>query len=103
MFYIKKRTKLQVLAPSLKSGKKFCSMCFLLRFCIVLYYEALYCRSDWTAIVRIGIPRELFKIRTQPWLSERSLTCDPYISPQETHLFIARRRNSITSVLVFIS
>ena len=26
---------------------------------------------------RIGIPRELSKIRTQPWLSEGSLTCDP--------------------------
>ena len=25
---------------------------------------------------RIGIPRELFEIRTQPWLSEGSLTCD---------------------------
>ena len=27
---------------------------------------------------RIGIPRELSEIRTQPWLSEESLTCDPY-------------------------
>ena len=26
---------------------------------------------------RIGIPRELSEIRTQPWLSEGSLTCDP--------------------------
>ena len=26
---------------------------------------------------RIGIPRELFEIRTQPWLTEGSLTCDP--------------------------
>ena len=26
---------------------------------------------------RIGIPRELSEIRTQPWLSEVSLTCDP--------------------------
>ena len=26
----------------------------------------------------IGIPRELSEIRTQPWLSEGSLTCDPY-------------------------
>ena len=25
---------------------------------------------------RIGIPRELSEIRTQPWLSEGSLTCD---------------------------
>ena len=27
---------------------------------------------------RIGIPRELSEICTQPWLSEGSLTCDPY-------------------------
>ena len=27
---------------------------------------------------RIGIPRELSEIRTQSWLSEGSLTCDPY-------------------------
>ena len=27
---------------------------------------------------RKGIPRELFEIRTLPWLSEGSLTCDPY-------------------------
>ena len=26
---------------------------------------------------RIGIPWELSEIRTQPWLSEGSLTCDP--------------------------
>ena len=26
---------------------------------------------------RIGIPRELSEIRTQRWLSEGSLTCDP--------------------------
>ena len=51
---------------------------------------------------RIGIPRELSEIRTQPWLSEGSLTCDPSLS-QGTHLLIARRRNSINSVLVTIS
>ena len=27
---------------------------------------------------RIGIPWELSEIHTQPWLSEGSLTCDPY-------------------------
>ena len=26
---------------------------------------------------RIGIPRELSEIRTQPWLSEGSVTCNP--------------------------
>ena len=46
---------------------------------------------------RIGIPRELFEIHTEHWLSEG------FFSPQETHLLIARRRNSITSVLVTIS
>ena len=33
---------------------------------------------------RIGIPRELFEIHTQHWLSEG------FFSPQETHLLIAR-------------
>ena len=50
---------------------------------------------------RIGIPHESSEIRTQPCLSEgfnlRSM------SPQGTHLLIAHRRNSITSVLVIIS
>ena len=50
---------------------------------------------------RIGIPRELSEIRTQPWLSEESNLRS--ISPQGTHLLIARRRNSITSVLVSTS
>ena len=27
---------------------------------------------------RIGIPWKLSEIFTQPWLSEESLTCDPY-------------------------
>ena len=51
---------------------------------------------------RIGIPRELSGIRTQPWLSEVSLTCDPY--HHRGPIFkIARRRNSIASVLASIS
>ena len=41
---------------------------------------------------RIGIPWELSEIRTQPWLSEESLTCDPY-----------HHRGPITSVLISIS
>ena len=51
-------------------------------YCIVLYCIVLYCimrpytegRLDR---YRIGIPWELSEIRTQPWLSEGSLTCDP--------------------------
>ena len=27
---------------------------------------------------RIGIPRKLSEIRSQPWLNEESLTCDLY-------------------------
>ena len=50
---------------------------------------------------RIGIPRELSEIRTQPWLIEGSNLRS--ISPQGTHLLIARRRNSITTVLTSIS
>ena len=47
-------------------------------YCIVLYCimsSILTARLDR---YRIGIPRELSEIRTQPWLSEGSLTCDPY-------------------------
>ena len=51
---------------------------------------------------RIGIPWELAEIRTQPWLSEGSLTCDLYHHRGPIFL-IARRRNSITSVLASIS
>ena len=51
---------------------------------------------------RIGIPRELSEICTQPWLSEGSLTCDPYYHRGPIFL-IASRRNSITSVLASIS
>ena len=38
---------------------------------------------------RIGIPRELSEIRTQPWLSEGSLINLRSLSPQGTHLLIA--------------
>ena len=34
-------------------------------------------RLDRYRIIRICIPRELSEVRTQPWLSEGSLTCDP--------------------------
>ena len=42
---------------------------------IVLYYEA-YTEGRLDRY-RIGIPRELSEIRTQPWMREGSLTCDP--------------------------
>ena len=54
-------------------------------------------------LYRIVIPRELSQIRTQPWLSEGSLTCNPCHHRACTHLLIARRRNSITSALISIS
>ena len=52
-------------------------------YCIVLYCIVLYCmlrpytegRLDR---YRIGIPRELSEIRTQTWLIDGSLTCNPY-------------------------
>ena len=51
-------------------------------YCIVLYCIVLYCimrpyTEGQLDRYRIGIPRELSEIRTQPWLSEGSLTCDP--------------------------
>ena len=50
------------------------SYCIVL-YCIVLWDPILMARLDR---YRIGIPRELSEIRTQPWLSEGSLTCVPY-------------------------
>ena len=61
-------------------------------YCIVLYYEALYWRPIRPLSYRHSYGES--EIRTQPWLSEGSLTCD---------LLIAHRRNSITSVLVTTS
>ena len=76
-------------------------------YCIVLYCIVLYCimrpypegRLDRS---RIGIPRELSEIRTQPWLGEGSFNLRS-MSLKGTYLLIARRRNSITRVLVTIS
>ena len=73
---------------------------------IVLYCIVLYCimrpyiegRLDR---YRIGIPHEFSEIRTQPWLSEGSLTAIHLA--QGTYLLIALRCNSITSVLVTVS
>ena len=64
------------------SYASFASQAATRKYCIVLYCIVLYCimrpytdgRLDR---YRIGIPRELTEIRTQPWLSEGSLTCDP--------------------------
>ena len=47
-------------------------------YCIVLYYEALYLRPIRPLSYRHS-SRES-EIRTQPWLSVGSLTCDPYCS-----------------------
>ena len=46
-------------------------------YCIVLYCIMRPCTDGRLDRYRIGIPRELSEIRTQPWLSEGSLTCDP--------------------------
>ena len=49
-------------------------------YCIVLYCIVLYCiMRPYTEgrLDRYSIPRELSEIRTQPWLSEGSLICDP--------------------------
>ena len=64
----------------------------ILRNCIVLYRIMKPYTEGQLDRYRIGIPR----------LSEGSLTCH-HMSPQGTHHLIARRRNSITSVLVTIS
>ena len=46
-------------------------------YTIVLYCIMRPCTDGRLDRYRIGIPRELSEIRTQPWLSEGSLTCDP--------------------------
>ena len=60
--------------------------------CIALHYTALHCTAlhcialycimrPYTEIrldrYRIGVPWGLSEIRTKPWLSDGSLTCDP--------------------------
>ena len=48
------------------------------RYCIVLLYCIMRPYTDGRLDrYCIGIPRELSEIRTQPWLSEGSLTCNP--------------------------
>ena len=89
----------------------YCNLLYcIVLYCIVLYCIVLYCIVLYCIVLfcivrpyaegrldryRIGIPRELSEIRTQPWLCDGSLTCDP----QGIHLLIARRRNSITVCL----
>ena len=46
-------------------------------YCIVLYCIMMPYTEGRLDRYHIGIPRELSEIRTQPWLSEGSLTCDP--------------------------
>ena len=46
-------------------------------YCIVLYCIMRPYTEGRLGRYRIAIPRELSEIRTQPWLSEGSLTCDP--------------------------
>ena len=45
---------------------------------IVLYYEALYQRPIRPLSYMYRHSSGESEIRTQPWLSEGSLTCDPY-------------------------
>ena len=51
----------------------------LILYCIVLYCILRPYTDGRLDRYRIGIPRELSEIRTQPWLSEESLTCDPVL------------------------
>ena len=48
------------------------------KYCIAFYCMMRPYTEGRLDRYRIGIPRELSEIRTQPWLSEGSLTCDPY-------------------------
>ena len=50
-------------------------ICLIVLYCIMRPYPDGPIGPLYNCIC---IPRELSEIRTQPWLSERSLTCDPY-------------------------
>ena len=54
---------------------------------------------------RIGIPRELSEIRTQPWLSEGPLTCNPchHAGHPSFNCAPTQFHHRCDSVLVFIS
>ena len=66
----------------------FIVFCCIALYCIVLYCTVLDCIALYCIMrsytdgrldrYRIGIPRQLYKIHIQPWLSDGSLTCDPY-------------------------
>ena len=70
------------LISQLKCGKavgsdNLCAEYFKYSHDIVLYCIMRPYTEGQLDRYRIGIPRELSEIRTQPWLSEGSLTCDP--------------------------
>ena len=46
--------------------------------CILYCIMRLYTDGPIVDRYRMGIPRELSENCTLPWLSEESLTCDPY-------------------------
>ena len=70
-----------IMSASLAGLQKLIDICYnysvqtIVLYCIVLWGPILMAQL---ARYCIGIPRELSEIRTQPWLSEGSLTCDPY-------------------------
>ena len=47
-------------------------------YCFVLYCIMRPYTDRRLDRYRMGIPRELSEIRTQPWLGEGFLTCDPW-------------------------
>ena len=68
-------------------------------YCIVLYCITRPYTEGRLNRYRIGIPRKLSEVHTQPWLSEGGFNMRS-MPPQGTHLLIVRRRNSITSVSI---
>ena len=50
---------------------------FMLQILVLLYCITRAYTEGRLDRYRIAIPRELSEVRTQPWLSEGSLTCDP--------------------------
>ena len=95
---------------------RICVLYCIVMYCIVLHCIALHCIALHCIALHCIVYEALYwrpirplscrhssgesEICTQPWLSEGSLTCNPY---HHTHLLNTHRRNSITSVLVTIS
>ena len=84
----------------LQSGYHVLLYCIIVLYCIVLYYEALY----WSPFRPLSYRHSSGVVQNpHSTLAEWRIFHLRSMSPQGTHLLIARQRNSITNVLISIS